>query len=111
MSPPCQPHTRQHSNQQAGLEDPRSKSFLYLCQLIEAMAEEKLPKLILLENVVGFETSNSCRRLREVLATRHYSEGHFHLSPTQVDTPNDRPRYYCVAARLDDKEDDNPLKK
>jgi tRNA (cytosine38-C5)-methyltransferase len=106
MSPPCQPHTRQHSNQEADLEDPRSKSFLYICQLIQDMAEEKLPQLILLENVVGFETSNSCRRFRQVLASRKYGTAHFHISPTQVEIPNDRPRYYCVAARFPERKQD-----
>jgi tRNA (cytosine38-C5)-methyltransferase len=99
MSPPCQPHTRQHDNQQGDLEDPRSKSFLHLCHLIETMESTKLPKLILVENVIGFEQSNSCLRMRQVLRTREYSVGHFHLSPTQCGLPNDRPRYYCVATR------------
>ena len=34
MSPPCQPHTRQHGNQKQDLTDPRSASFLHLCDLI-----------------------------------------------------------------------------
>ncbi|CAB9514534.1 cytosine(38)-C(5)-methyltransferase [Seminavis robusta] len=100
MSPPCQPHTRQHDNQKADLEDPRSKSFLHLCHLMETMNADKLPQLILVENVVGFETSQSCLRMRRVLSQRDYSVGHFHLSPTQCGIPNDRPRYYCVAVRM-----------
>lgn len=56
MSPPCQPHTRQHSNQQEDVSDPRSKSFLHLCDLISVMNQESLPKIILLENVIGFES-------------------------------------------------------
>ena len=55
MSPPCQPHTRQHANQQQEKDDPRSKSFLHLCGLLGEMEEDALPSLILLENVVGFE--------------------------------------------------------
>ncbi len=55
MSPPCQPHTRQHSNQHMESEDARSKSFLHLCKLLCDMEEKTLPKLILLENVIGFE--------------------------------------------------------
>src|SRR6056300_1386085 len=54
MSPPCQPHTRQHSNQRAEMDDPRSKSFLHLCDMISSMEESTLPCLVLLENVVGF---------------------------------------------------------
>jgi tRNA (cytosine38-C5)-methyltransferase len=52
-----------------------------------------------MENVVGFEASGSCQRWRKVLANRNYHVGHFHLQPTQVGIPNDRPRYYCVAVR------------
>jgi len=97
MSPPCQPHTRQHSNQAKDMEDPRSSSFLHLCDLLEQLPEDALPELILLENVVGFEESGSCQRWRHVLASRSYSVGHFHLTPTQVGIPNDRPCCYCVA--------------
>lgn len=55
MSPPCQPHTRQHCNQKEDVNDPRSKSFLHLCDVISSMNQESLPKMILLENVIGFE--------------------------------------------------------
>jgi tRNA (cytosine38-C5)-methyltransferase len=97
LSPPCQPHTRQHLNQAEDLNDPRSASFLHLCDLLEKMREDCLPSLLVLENVVGFESSNSFLRWRKVLATRQYRVGHFHLTPTQVGLPNDRPRYFCVA--------------
>jgi tRNA (cytosine38-C5)-methyltransferase len=53
-----------------------------------------------MENVVGFESSASCQRWREVVKSRKYHVGHFHLTPTQVGIPNDRPRYYCVAVRF-----------
>ncbi len=56
MSPPCQPHTRQHSNQKEDVNDPRSKSFLHLCDVISDMDFESLPRIILLENVIGFES-------------------------------------------------------
>jgi tRNA (cytosine38-C5)-methyltransferase len=55
--------------------------------------------LIVLENVVGFESSASCAQWRTVLAQRQYSIGQWHVSPTMVGIPNDRPRYYCVAIR------------
>ena len=57
MSPPCQPHTRQHTNQRNESNDTRSRSFIHLCDLLCTMDEETLPSLILLENVVGFEKS------------------------------------------------------
>jgi len=55
LSPPCQPHTRQHSNQNQDLQDPRSRSFLHICSLLEKLTLDTLPKLIFLENVIGFE--------------------------------------------------------
>jgi tRNA (cytosine38-C5)-methyltransferase len=55
MSPPCQPHTRQHANQEEDMNDPRSKSFLHLCQMLREMDFSTLPRCILLENVIGFE--------------------------------------------------------
>lgn len=127
MSPPCQPHTRQHNdpNQQQreenhtsgkkDLDDPRSKSFLNICEWLEGspdsdttnedsklkgrLHDECLPSLIFLENVVGFESSRSFQRWTSALTSRGYRMGHFHLTPTQVGLPNDRPRYYCVAIR------------
>lgn len=55
MSPPCQPHTRQHNNQKEDMIDPRSKSFIHLCEMITSMQQETLPRIIVLENVIGFE--------------------------------------------------------
>lgn len=111
MSPPCQPHTRQHANQQADLQDARSRSFLHLCELLQHSdwnddhehdnnANER-PTWILLENVVGFEESQSCTVWLKALDATGYAYQQFHLQPTQVGIPNDRPRYYCVAVRRD----------
>lgn len=128
MSPPCQPHTRQHNNTNASgstgsqqqqrkkdLDDPRSKSFLKICQWLEGVApsdgnsenssssrlsDDSLPSLIFLENVVGFESSNSFWIWQSALKSRGYLVGHFHLTPTQVRLPNDRPRFYSVAIRM-----------
>ena len=176
MSPPCQPHTRQHANQHLESKDARSQSFLHLCQLLCDMDDEALPKLILLENVVGFEKQggranddsvndgciggrvgsvngndaddkdnhhgvsseaegagrtkttaaqepdseqqqstsqktqrqkqDSCNDVmgsfdtwRRALSKRNYLVGHFHLDPTHVGIPNNRPRHYTVAIR------------
>jgi tRNA (cytosine38-C5)-methyltransferase len=107
MSPPCQPHTRQHSNQDQELEDPRSRSFLHLCDLLLELPSENLPKLIFLENVVGFESSQSCRKWNTILQSRQYIIKHFHLNPTQVGVPNDRPRYFCLAVRSTEIHDSN----
>ena len=118
MSPPCQPHTRQHSNQYKEMDDPRSKSFLHLCDLLKDMEEDTLPCLLLLENVIGFESTwgnssmdlneplgselspiGSFARWRQVLSLRQYEVAHFHLDAAHVGLPNSRPRYYCIAFR------------
>jgi tRNA (cytosine38-C5)-methyltransferase len=101
MSPPCQPHTRQHSNQANDLQDARSVSFLRLVDLLNSkeLQDSAIPSLIFLENVIGFEESKSASRFRSALASRNYLYAHFKLQPTQVDFPNDRPRFYCIAVR------------
>jgi len=131
MSPPCQPHTRQHNNQHMESTDTRSQSFLHLCKLLCDIDEEKLPKLILLENVIGFEkeltdikeheskhpqqstiprpqhdltdgervNGSSFDTFRRALSKRNYRVAHFHLDPTHLGIPNNRPRHYTVAFR------------
>lgn len=94
-----EPHTRQHSNQENDLSDSRSTSFLHLCDLLSEMEECTLPQMVCCENVIGFEQSNSFDKWREVLSKRNYYVGHFHLTPTQVQLPNDRPRYFSVAVQ------------
>jgi tRNA (cytosine38-C5)-methyltransferase len=96
MSPPCQPHTRQHDKTN-DLQDPRSNAFLHILQLLSELPENDRPTLILIENVVGFETSDSHQKLRHTLASTGYHIAQFVLQPTQVHIPNDRPRYYGVA--------------
>lgn len=109
MSPPCQPHTRQHSNQEEDLDDPRSASFLHLVDLIRIMQESCLPSLLFLENVVGFESSRSFQRWIEALELRQYNISSFHLTPTQVGLPNDRPRYFCVAVKKERMNDETSI--
>lgn len=101
MSPPCQPHTRQHTNQANDLQDSRSESFLQLLDLLssEDLEEQAVPSMILLENVVGFEKSNSFNKLCHALARRSYLMSNCILEPCQLGFPNDRPRYFCVAVR------------
>jgi len=101
MSPPCQPHTRQHSNQEEDLDDPRSASFLHLVSMIRILETSHLPTLLFLENVVGFESSKSFHRWVEALEYRDYIVLSFHLTPTQIGLPNDRPRYFCVGLKKD----------
>ena len=96
MSPPCQPHTRQHSNQDKDLDDARSTSFLHLVHLLKSPHVEAaaIPSII-----VGFQLSNSFDTFLDALTVLGYHMAHFILEPTQLGYPNDRPRYFAVAIR------------
>ncbi|PHZ16305.1 cytosine-5--methyltransferase [Rhizopus microsporus ATCC 52813] len=93
MSPPCQPYTRQGLQQ--GSEDARAKSFLYLMNVLKKMRNK--PKYILVENVKGFEESDSRDILVDALQHSDYNFQEFLLTPLQLGIPNSRMRYYLLA--------------
>lgn len=93
MSPPCQPFTR--IGKYGDVLDPRSKSLLYIIDLIPRL--NKLPRFILLENVKGFETSSARDALLKVLGDCSYCFQEFLVTPTCLGIPNSRLRYYLVA--------------
>jgi len=95
MSPPCQPYTRQ--GLQKGSEDTRAESFFFILNLIRTL--EHPPTYILIENVKGFETSETQVETLKVLRERGYAVQEFLLSPTQFGVPNSRLRYYLLAKR------------
>ncbi|KAJ3291253.1 C-5 cytosine-specific DNA methylase [Rhizoclosmatium sp. JEL0117] len=92
MSPPCQPYTRNGSRLNS--KDARAHSFINLLQEISLMAAP--PTHILLENVLGFETSDSFALLCETLQPRYTLQGYI-INPNQCGTPNSRPRFYLLA--------------
>ncbi|PVV04176.1 hypothetical protein BB560_001323 [Smittium megazygosporum] len=102
MSPPCQPYTRQGN--QLGSADPRSKSFLFLVDLLGKI--EKKPEFIILENVAGFEKSDSRKLFLTQLCKHNYTFEEFILNPLQFGYPNSRTRYYLLASRVQNR----PLK-
>lgn len=91
-SPPCQPYTRQGF--QKGSQDQRAKSFLFLLEMLPKL--DNPPKYILIENVKGFETSDTRKIMMEAL-DKLYNCQEFLLSPLQFQIPNSRIRYYCLA--------------
>jgi len=95
MSPPCQPFTR--VGKQRDVTDERTKSFLHILQLIPQLS--KLPKYLLIENVHGFENSETHNKLIEMLEKLNFSFQEFLLTPTQFGIPNSRLRYYLIAKR------------
>lgn len=95
MSPPCQPFTRQ------GLRrdnfDRRTDSFFHIMQNLTEM--KHLPMYILVENVQGFESSNTREHFVSILVRLGYIFQEFLLSPFQFGIPNSRLRYYLLAKR------------
>ncbi|XP_063990600.1 tRNA (cytosine(38)-C(5))-methyltransferase [Diachasmimorpha longicaudata] len=95
MSPPCQPFTR--LGLQRDKADPRTCSFFQVLKIIKQL--ETL-KVILLENVVGFEKSETRDSLIDAIEGKfNYKE--FLLSPCQFGILNTRRRYYLIARRKD----------
>lgn len=95
MSPPCQPFTR--LGLKRDLVDPRTKSFLYLLDVLPKLNSP--PRFLLLENVKGFEESSARDRLVETLSSSGYSFREVLVSPTSVGIPNSRLRYFLIARR------------
>ncbi|XP_066594735.1 tRNA (cytosine(38)-C(5))-methyltransferase [Prorops nasuta] len=94
MSPPCQPFTR------TGLlkdqEDERTASLFHILKLIPQL--ETL-QYVLLENVKGFENSNSRHEVVKCLKSSEFNYTELILSPCQFGIPNSRHRYYLVAKK------------
>jgi len=98
MSPPCQPYTRQKQALQQGSKDQRAKSFLHLLEILEGLKGK--PSFMLIENVVGFEVSDTHQMLLDSLKKCGYVWQEFHLSPNQIGIPNQRSRYFLLAKLL-----------
>ncbi|KAG7551897.1 C-5 cytosine methyltransferase [Arabidopsis thaliana x Arabidopsis arenosa] len=95
LSPPCQPYTRQGLQKQSG--DARAFSFLRILELIPHTS--KPPQMLFVENVVGFETSDTHMEMIDTLTKLDYVTQEFILSPLQFGVPYSRPRYFCLAKR------------
>ncbi|KAF7817233.1 tRNA (cytosine(38)-C(5))-methyltransferase 2 isoform X1 [Senna tora] len=95
LSPPCQPYTRQGLQKDAG--DARAFSFLQILELMQFILHP--PSMLFVENVVGFETSETHARMIEILEETNFITQEFILSPLQFGIPYSRPRYFCLAKR------------
>ncbi len=93
MSPPCQPFTRR--GKQQGADDPRAQPMLRVFDAIENLQ----PKAIVLENVVGFESSPAWAAIREIFVRASYRYHRAQLCSTMFGLPNARPRFFVVASR------------
>lgn len=95
LSPPCQPYTRQGLQKQSS--DARAFSFLRILELIPYISQP--PLMLFVENVVGFEVSDTHAKMKDTLAKFDYVTQEFILSPLQFGVPYSRPRYFCLAKR------------
>lgn len=95
LSPPCQPYTRQGLQKDSA--DARASSFLKILELIPQIMQP--PLMLFVENVVGFETSDTHKKMVEILEDTHFVTQEFILSPLQFGVPYSRPRYFCLAKR------------
>ncbi|THH17188.1 hypothetical protein EW146_g3573 [Bondarzewia mesenterica] len=98
LSPACQPYTVLNPLTK-GAADPRAKSFLHLMEnvLPELVARRQHPRYILVENVAGFETSDTRQLLLKRLKGQGYNTLELLLTPLQFGIPNSRLRYYLLA--------------
>ncbi|XP_052142475.1 tRNA (cytosine(38)-C(5))-methyltransferase 2 isoform X3 [Oryza glaberrima] len=95
LSPPCQPYTRQGLQKHSA--DARAFSFIKILNLMKNMCFP--PQMLFVENVVGFEVSDTHDQLIEVLSDLNFNTQEFILSPLQFGIPYSRPRYFCLAKR------------
>ncbi|KAJ2784011.1 hypothetical protein GGI15_002385, partial [Coemansia interrupta] len=95
LSPPCQPYTR--GGKYLDDEDPRARGLIHLLKLMPKL--KHIPSFVLLENVMNFENSVSRRLLVETLGSLGFEIHECLLSPVHFGIPNNRLRYFLVAAR------------
>ncbi|XP_061365462.1 tRNA (cytosine(38)-C(5))-methyltransferase 2 isoform X2 [Gastrolobium bilobum] len=77
--------------------DARAFSFLQILELMPFLLQP--PSMLFVENVVGFETSDTHAKLIEILEKTNFITQEFILSPLQFGIPYSRPRYFCLAKR------------
>ncbi|XP_024176554.1 tRNA (cytosine(38)-C(5))-methyltransferase 2 isoform X2 [Rosa chinensis] len=83
LSPPRQPYTRQGLQKQSG--DAQAFSFLQILELIPHTSQP--PIMLFVENVVGFETSDTHGKMIEILRRSDFVTQEFILSPLQFGVP------------------------
>lgn len=94
MSPPCQPFTR--TGKQQDVDDTRTDALRHLCGLLPQL---DTVDAVLMENVRGFETSRARDMYVSALRAAGFHLQEFILSPGQLQVPNTRHRYYCLARK------------
>lgn len=97
MSPPCTPFSRR--GKRRDIDDPRSKAFLNLINLLVSLDVPKLPHDLIVENVEGFGGSKVQEYLFEKLDRLDYQYKTIRLCSTDFGVPMRRPRLFLLATR------------
>ncbi|KAL7069020.1 DNA (cytosine-5)-methyltransferase domain-containing protein [Cryptosporidium serpentis] len=97
LSPPCQPFTRGGAKRDS--DDNRCKPFLKVIDLMYKIDVSKMPSIWFIENVINFEQSRTHKFMIDMFNDLDYTYIQFLLSPTLLNIPNTRVRYYCMAFR------------
>lgn len=94
MSPPCQPFTRVGNKKD--IDDARTNALVHICKILDQLTTIEY---ILMENVKGFEKSQARDLFIDSLECAHFEYQEFILSPSEINVPNTRYRYYCLARK------------
>lgn len=79
------------------MSDNRNSSFIHLLSLLPHLSKNW--KYLVVENVKGFEKSETCQQLIHTLEDLDFCYQQFILSPSMFSIPNTRHRYYLIAKR------------
>jgi site-specific DNA-cytosine methylase len=93
MSPPCQPFTGR--GRRRDLDDARTRGLVAVLARVAALR----PRVVALENVLGFVGSRAHQLVRDVLDRAGYTTRETTLCPTELGLPNRRPRFYLIASQ------------
>lgn len=95
MSPPCQPYSRQGN--QKDTKDNRTNAVIHMFEIFSEL--ERLPEYFFIENVKGFETSDTREILLKFFKKFGFHTQEFLINSNQLSIPNSRLRYYLLARR------------
>ncbi|XP_073051837.1 tRNA (cytosine(38)-C(5))-methyltransferase 2-like [Primulina eburnea] len=91
-------HKFGHHPHEKGSGDAIASSFLSILELIPQTSRP--PLMLFVENVVGFETSDTREKMISMLREIYFEPQKFILSPLQFGVPYSRPRYFCLVSIL-----------
>ncbi|KAL8271390.1 hypothetical protein Esti_004724 [Eimeria stiedai] len=97
LSPPCQPFARRGLKKD--YKDPRCSALQQLLLVLRQLQQQQLPRFFLLENVAGFETSEACELLLQLLLQRYETVFVLLLNPLHFGIPSCRRRCFVLARK------------